>query len=103
MEPLLIMLLRPVCLLGLLLISVNAWGVDLITVYQEAVRTNPQLAAAAANLEAVRERRPQALAGLLPEVIVDDSDRPDRELYRGLRQLAVAGGLSVRQFGGHQA
>ena len=61
------------CLVGLLLISVKAQGVDLITVYEEAVRTNPQLAAAAANLEAVRERRPQAFAGLLPEVIADGS------------------------------
>jgi len=67
------MLLRPVCFLGLLIFSLSVQSADLITVYQEAVRTNPQLAAAAANLEAVRERRPQALAGLLPEVIADGS------------------------------
>ncbi len=67
------MLLRRCCFLGLLLIPVGAQSADLITVYEEAVRTNPQLAAAAANLEAVRERRPQAIAGLLPEVGVDGS------------------------------
>jgi outer membrane protein len=67
------MLLRPLCFIGLLLIPVGAQSVDLITVYEEALRTNPQLAAAAANLDAVRERRPQALAGLLPEVFVDGS------------------------------
>ena len=65
------MLLRRCCFLGLLLIPAGAQSADLIDVYEEAVRTNPQLAAAAANLEAVRERRPQALAGLLPEVGVD--------------------------------
>ena len=65
--------LRPFCFLGLLLIPVGAQSADLITVYEEALRTNPQLAAAAANLEAVRERRPQAIAGLLPEVGVDGS------------------------------
>ena len=67
------MLLRPFCFLGLLWIPVGAQSADLIAVYEEAVRTNPQLAAAAANLEAVRERRPQAIAGLLPEVGVDGS------------------------------
>ena len=67
------MLLRLFCFFGLLLLSVGSQSADLITVYEEAVRTNPQLAAAPANLEAVRERRPQALAGLLPEVGVDGS------------------------------
>jgi outer membrane protein len=65
------MLLRPFCSLVLLFISAAAQGADLITVYEEAVRTNPQLAAAAANLAAVRERRPQAVAGLLPEIGID--------------------------------
>ena len=67
------MSLKHFCFPGLLLIAINVRGADLITVYDEAIRTNPQLAAAAANLEAVRERRPQALAGLLPEVLVDGS------------------------------
>lgn len=67
------MLLRPFCFFGSLLISVSTQSADLITVYEESVRTNPLLAAAAANLEAVRERRPQAIAGLLPEVGIDGS------------------------------
>jgi outer membrane protein len=37
-------------------------------VYAQAVQTNPQLAAVRANLEAVREQRPQARAQLLPNV-----------------------------------
>jgi len=65
------MRLRSCCFFGSLLISVGTQSADLISVYEEAVTTNPQLAAAAANLEAVRERRPQAIAGLLPEVGVD--------------------------------
>lgn len=49
-----------------LVFSGPASAVDLITVYEQALRTNPQLAAVEANLRAVRESRPQALAGLLP-------------------------------------
>jgi outer membrane protein len=61
-------LLQRLCVLGLLLGCATVQGADLITVYREAARTNPQLAAAAASLEAVRESRPQAVAGLLPNV-----------------------------------
>jgi outer membrane protein len=61
-------LLQRLWVLGLLLGCASAQGADLITVYREAARTNPQLAAAAASLQAVRERRPQAMAGLLPNV-----------------------------------
>jgi outer membrane protein len=57
----------------LLLISGPVSAVDLMTVYQQAVDTNPQLAAAAANLAAVRETRPQAKAGLLPTLGADAS------------------------------
>ena len=39
---------------------------DLLGVYRQAAASNPQLAAAAADLKAVREKRPQGLAGLLP-------------------------------------
>ena len=61
-------LLQRLWVLGLLLGCASAQGADLITVYREAARTNPQLAAAAASLQAVRELRPQAIAGLLPNV-----------------------------------
>ncbi len=67
------MLLKVTCFLALLSIAITVHSADLITVYTEAVRTNPQLAAAAANLEAVRERRPQALAGLLPDIGIEGS------------------------------
>ena len=55
-------------LLGFLLAAGAVRAADLITVYREAARTNPELAAAAARLEAVRESRPQARAGLLPNI-----------------------------------
>ncbi len=41
---------------------------DLITIYDTAARNNPTLSAAAASLEASRENRPQAMAGLLPNL-----------------------------------
>ncbi len=44
----------------------GAHAEDLLTIYRQAADTNPQLAAAAAELQAVREKRPQGLAGLLP-------------------------------------
>ncbi len=62
------MFLKRLCLLGLLLGCAAAQGADLITVYRQAARTNPELAAAAANLQAVRESRPQAMAALLPSI-----------------------------------
>jgi outer membrane protein len=49
-----------------LLVAGTAQPADLISVYREAVQTNPALAAADANLRAVRQKRPQASAGLLP-------------------------------------
>jgi len=58
--------LKTFYILALLLPGSTVHGADLITVYRQAVLTNPQLKAAAANLQAVREQRPQAIAGLLP-------------------------------------
>jgi len=55
---------KSLLLITLLLASGLARGADLLTVYEAAARNNPTLAAAAANLEAVRENRPQAMAGL---------------------------------------
>ncbi|HHJ17774.1 MAG TPA: hypothetical protein ENJ80_13870 [Gammaproteobacteria bacterium] len=56
----------PLYATALLLISSMTQAADLLTVYQQALISNPQLAAAASNLQAVREQRPQAIAGLLP-------------------------------------
>ncbi|VAW78947.1 Outer membrane channel TolC (OpmH) [hydrothermal vent metagenome] len=41
---------------------------DLLTVYDTAARNNPTISAAAASLAATREDRPQAMAGLLPNI-----------------------------------
>ena len=57
--------------IGLALLAEMASAEDLITIYYEAARTNPELAAVAASLEAVRESRPQAIAGLLPVLDVN--------------------------------
>lgn len=57
-----------VCL-GLCLVS--SWahaGDDLLSLYQLARVNNPVLRQSMANYEAVQERRPQALAGLLPDI-----------------------------------
>ncbi len=64
-------------LIGLLLCS-STHAADLLEVYQEATRTNPQLAAARSNLEAVREQRPQALAQLLPNIDASGTIRRSR-------------------------
>jgi outer membrane protein len=65
-----------------LLFAGQASGVDLLDIYQEAASTNPQLAASLANLEAVREQRPQAKAGLLPNLGARGSYTPNR--YKSL-------------------
>ncbi|UCE75671.1 MAG: TolC family outer membrane protein [Gammaproteobacteria bacterium] len=81
-------LLQRLCVLGLLLGCTAARGADLITVYREAARTNPQLAAAAASLQAVRESRPQAMAGLLPSI--DATGVIERQRLKDLNQSAPA-------------
>ncbi|NHZ70003.1 MAG: TolC family protein, partial [Thermotogales bacterium] len=67
------MLLKTFYISALLLLAGTVHGADLITVYRQAVLTNPQLKAAAANLQAVKEQRPQAMAGLLPTLGVSSS------------------------------
>jgi outer membrane protein len=76
------MRLKPSLLVSLVLVAAEARGVDLLDVYQEAAATNPQLAASLANLEAVREQRPQAKAGLLPTLNGSASYTPNR--YKSL-------------------
>lgn len=65
-------------LLCLFLFAARATAADLMEIYQEATRTNPQLAAALASLEAVREQRPQARAGLLPTLGANGTYTPSR-------------------------
>ncbi len=82
------MSLKQFCLLGLLLVSGNVQSADLMTVYEEAVKTNPQLAASASNLQAVREKRPQAVATLLPEL--DMGGSLSRQRLKNLNQSQPA-------------
>ena len=86
-------LLQRLWVLGLLLGCASAQGADLITVYREAARTNPQLAAAAASLQAVRERRPQAIAGLLPSIdasgAIERQRLKDRDQAYGRLKIAA--------------
>lgn len=69
---------KPSLFVFLLLVTTRTPAVDLLDAYQEAAGTNPQLAAALANLEAVRELRPQARAGLLPTLDAGASYTPNR-------------------------
>jgi outer membrane protein len=61
-------MIKRLLIAGLILCCAPTHATDLISAYREAVTTNPQLAAAAASLEAVQETRPQAKAGLLPSI-----------------------------------
>jgi outer membrane protein len=70
----------------LLLVATRAPAVDLLDAYQEAAGSNPQLAAARANLDAVREQRPQARAGLLPTLGINASYTPNRYKSRNPSQ-----------------
>ena len=76
------MRLKQSLILPLLLLATRASAVDLIEVYREAAATNPQVAASLANLEAVREQRPQAMAGLLPTLGARGTYTPNR--YKSL-------------------
>jgi outer membrane protein len=75
-------------LAGVLLTAGAARANDLYSVYPQAARTNPQLAAAAASLRAVRESRPQAIAGLLP--FIDASGAIERQRLKDLNQSLPA-------------
>ena len=56
------------CLLLGIALADSAVGKDLIGVYEDAVKNDPQIRAADANRLASRESRPQALAALLPQI-----------------------------------
>ena len=59
--------------ISLLLASSIIQAADLLTVYETAAANNPTLSAAAASLQAIRENRPQAIAGLLPTLNANGS------------------------------
>src|ERR1700730_18048902 len=54
--------------IALLTLGSTAPAKDLLGVYEDALRSDPQLRGADANRLASRESRPQALAALLPQV-----------------------------------
>jgi outer membrane protein len=51
-----------------LVFTETAFARDLVGVYGDALRNDPQIRAADANWLASRESRPQALASLLPQI-----------------------------------
>ena len=58
-----------IAIIGLALLwSTQAGATSLLEVYRQARNTNPQLAAADANLKAVEELHSQGIAGLLPVI-----------------------------------
>ena len=64
-----------------LLFSVsNAYAIDLMRLYEMALDSDPQLAAAKSSRDSVGESRPQALAPMLPQISLSASaTRTDRE------------------------
>ncbi len=82
------MLSKIIYLLALFVTVSTAQATDLITVYRQAAQTNPELRAAAASLQAVREQRPQAIAGLLPTLDASGSVKRRRFKERDPSQPA---------------
>lgn len=82
------MLRKPFLLTGLLLCIGQVQAADLLSIYREAAQTNPDLAAVRANLDAVREKHPQALAGLLPNL--GASGNLERKRFKNLDPSAPA-------------
>jgi outer membrane protein len=64
-----------------LLLAAPAGAADLIEIYRLALGSDPVYASARATLEAAREKRPQGLAGLLPQATLSASTQHnDRDL-----------------------
>lgn len=61
--------------------SLSVWSMDLLQAYEAAQRHDPAIKASRANAEAGRERLPQALAQLLPNLTLS-ATRSKNELYR---------------------
>jgi len=77
-------LLAPGVLVAALLAPLPALAVDdLMTIYREARESDPQLRQALGELETVRERLPQARAGLLPELSAFGTVDRERSEPRG--------------------
>jgi len=71
-----------VAVLGALLLPVNLYAADLLSLYQQARQSDPQIRAARANREAGQEARPQALSQLLPNLSLSgDVAYSDRDAH----------------------
>jgi len=71
-----------VALVGALVLPVNLYAADLMSLYQQAIQSDPQLRAARANRNAGQEARPLALSQLLPNVSVSgDLTYNDRDIH----------------------
>ncbi|AMN46092.1 hypothetical protein ACG33_03000 [Steroidobacter denitrificans] len=65
------------------LLASVAWPADLVTVYQRALQSDPQIREADANRLASLESKPQALAALLPQLSASGSySKTDQEVER---------------------
>ncbi len=70
-------------LLSFPLLASPLWAADLMQVYREAQANDPSYAAARANLEAGREKTPQARAGLLPTLgVTGNSQWNENDIYQ---------------------
>ena len=80
--------IRYIALSIILVASSPGHAADLLEVYQQAIGANPDLAAAAEGLNAVRERRIQARGGLLPTLSA--SGEVSRKRSKSLNQSSPA-------------
>jgi outer membrane protein len=78
-------------LLALGVVKVAA-GTDLIGVYQDALRFDPQIREAEAQYKATREQNPQALAALLPQLSGTASLERQKEGYTSLFPEPISNG-----------
>src|SRR5262249_6895282 len=71
---------RPLaCIFVSLILTSSAAAKDLVGVYEDALKSDPQIRQAEANRRASREARPQAWAALLPQIEGTLSRNQDRQ------------------------
>ena len=71
-----------VATLGVMLVPANLYAADLLSLYQQARQSDPQIRAARASREAGQEARPQALSQLLPNLSLSgDVSYSDRDIH----------------------
>jgi outer membrane protein len=76
---------------GLLVAAVPASSADLLSIYDQALINDPQIREAEANRRAQREVRPQAIAGLLPQVSATAGRTRDWSDSDGFNQFTFTG------------